>query len=385
MIRTEPYSRSAFGKLGAIALVLALGVIGHPAAAEQLKPAVPIDPIAGIMDAFHSYRVVALGEGNHHNIQGHLFRLSLLRDRRFAQTVNDIVLECGNALYQDTIDRFVRGKEVPYAELRKVWEDVSEPQAIWDVPIYEEFYRAVRDVNASLPKNRRIRVLLGETPFDWDRVQSFDDIRKQPHRSDEFTADLVEREVLAKKRRALIIQGEFHFLRKPVYYFQHGAESGASLPNGPTSNTIVSLLERRGYKVFSIWANTAAELTQLQPDIGSWSPPNLAIIANTPLGRVPLGFYTALDLFEQFGIPGPDGKVRIDARADEARSGLMQEQFDAVLNLGPPSSITYSGWSRELCADESYLRMRFRRLEVARMDAVAAAGKHYCEELLQQK
>jgi hypothetical protein len=68
------------------------------------------------MDAFRSYRVVALGEGSHHNIQGHLFRLSLLRDRRFAQKVNDIVVECGNALYQGTIDRFVRGEEVPYPE-----------------------------------------------------------------------------------------------------------------------------------------------------------------------------------------------------------------------------------------------------------------------------
>src|SRR5262249_5756683 len=151
-----------------------LCVLGRPVLAEQSekpKPAVPIDPIAGILGAFGSHSIVALGEGPHHNIQGHLFRLALLRDARFARTVNDIVVECGNAQYQDTMDRFIRGEDVPYAELRKVWQDVSEPQATWDVPIYEEFYRAVREVNASLPKRRQLRVLLGNTPFDWDRVR----------------------------------------------------------------------------------------------------------------------------------------------------------------------------------------------------------------------
>ena len=39
-------------------------------------PAAAIDPISGILDAFKSYRVVALGEGNHGNEQGHAFRVA---------------------------------------------------------------------------------------------------------------------------------------------------------------------------------------------------------------------------------------------------------------------------------------------------------------------
>jgi hypothetical protein len=58
-------------------------------------PATPLSPITAILDAFESHRVIALSEGDHGNLQGHAFRLALVRDPRFARTVNDIVVEFG--------------------------------------------------------------------------------------------------------------------------------------------------------------------------------------------------------------------------------------------------------------------------------------------------
>jgi len=48
------------------------------------RPAVPVEPITAIIDAFRMHDVVALGEGAHNNEQSHAFRLKLLRDPRFA-------------------------------------------------------------------------------------------------------------------------------------------------------------------------------------------------------------------------------------------------------------------------------------------------------------
>jgi hypothetical protein len=76
----------------------------------------------------------------------------LIRNRRFAATVNDIVVEFGSARYRSVMDRFVHGEAVPDAVLRQVWQNTTQPQAIWDVPIYEDFFRAVRAVNASLSR-----------------------------------------------------------------------------------------------------------------------------------------------------------------------------------------------------------------------------------------
>jgi hypothetical protein len=34
--------------------------------------------------------------------------------------VNDIAVECGNALYQPVLDRYIAGEDVPFAEVKKV-------------------------------------------------------------------------------------------------------------------------------------------------------------------------------------------------------------------------------------------------------------------------
>jgi hypothetical protein len=46
------------------------------------QPAVPVDAITGVLDAFRIHAVVALGEGSHGNEQAHRFRLALIRDPR---------------------------------------------------------------------------------------------------------------------------------------------------------------------------------------------------------------------------------------------------------------------------------------------------------------
>src|SRR5260370_21575986 len=149
-------------------------------AEEKIPPklAVPVEPIGAIVDAFRSHRIVALGD-NHGNEQGHKFRLSLIRDPRFAAAVDDIVVEFGSARYQDLMDRFVHGGDVPYESLRQVWQNTTQPEYEWDLPIYEEFFRAVRTVNSSLPRERQVRVLLGDPPMDWDSVHTIEDLRKQ--------------------------------------------------------------------------------------------------------------------------------------------------------------------------------------------------------------
>ena len=62
------------------------GLIGAGVLAQDgpRRPAVRLDPIPAILDAFKSHEVVALSEGPHGNTAGHAFRLALLRDPRCA-------------------------------------------------------------------------------------------------------------------------------------------------------------------------------------------------------------------------------------------------------------------------------------------------------------
>ena len=152
---------------------LCLSLLVHPGCTRS---AVRVDPLTGILDAFRSHQIVALGEGIHGNLQAHAVRLALVRDPRFAAVVNDIVVEFGSARHQTAMDRFVGGDDVPYAELRKAWQDTTTAHRGWDLPICEQFFRAVREANATLPADRRLRVLLGEPPIDWSTVRTREDL-----------------------------------------------------------------------------------------------------------------------------------------------------------------------------------------------------------------
>ena len=166
------------------------------------------------------------------NEQSHAVRLALVRDPRFAARVQDIVVEFGNARLQPLIERYVDGGDVDEAELRHVWQDTTQFSGVWDRPIYGDFFRAVREVNASLPPTRRLRVLLADPTVDWDRVRRIDAgpasgregmvringiwIEKAQESTldrDAHAAQLVMREVIARHRRALLVFGDGHLRR----------------------------------------------------------------------------------------------------------------------------------------------------------------------------
>ena len=290
-----------------------------------------VDAVSGVLDAFASHQIVALGEGLHGNNEAHAFRLALIRDPRFPEVANDVVVEFGSARYQTVMDAFVAGAEVPSERLRKAWQDTTNPSPIWDTPIYEAFFRALRDVNASLPSHRKLRVLLGEPPIEWENVRTQDDLTRWMGRRGRHAADLIQREVLLRKRRALVIYGDAHFRRYSKWI---GID-------GPPSPTLLNLIERQGTRAFSIWTNTTVQLERLQPDIADWPIPSLTRVRGTRLGTLSFYYFAGLET-------NPPTK--------------MEEQYDAVLYLGPITSITMSQLPPLLCSDPEYSKMRLARM-----------------------
>jgi hypothetical protein len=225
----------------AVILLLASSVCAGSSQLAQPQPAVPLDPIDAIFGAFRTHSIVAIDEGDHTNEPGATFRLRLLRDPRFPTVVNDIVFECGNALYQDVMDRFVAGEELPYDTLKQCWQNTGQPYEVWDSVIYEEFFRAVRALNATLPHERRLRVLLGDPPINWDTIHSAKDwldFMKSPLGDrDAFPSGLIQREVLAKARRALVVYGRMHLLRGAASFWNSLSPANRKI------DSLVDLLE----------------------------------------------------------------------------------------------------------------------------------------------
>ena len=171
----------------------------------------PQDPVQGIVKLFETYRIVMLGE-IHECRQEYDLLSKLVAAPGFADRVNDIVLEFGNAKYQDVVDRYISGENVPIDRIQGAWRDTVG--ALGPVsPVYGEFYRTVRSVNLKLPNQRRLRLVLGDPPIDWGRVRSREDIGFYLPFRDQFYASMVRYQVLAKGRRALLLMGDGHFRR----------------------------------------------------------------------------------------------------------------------------------------------------------------------------
>ena len=161
-----------------------------------------------VIAAFDRVNLVGLGE-RHWSREDSEFRLKVIRAPEFSKRVNDIVIEFGNPLYQEVLDRYINGEDVAHSELSKVWELTTQGKSsVWRAPIYEELIATVRDVNRVLPQNRRLRIIAGDYPADESYFQKMRAVDR-----DGAAANVIQKEVLDKKHKALVIFGAVHLLR----------------------------------------------------------------------------------------------------------------------------------------------------------------------------
>ena len=165
-----------------------------------------IDAIARtLIAAFDQVDIVLLGETHWQKLDSDL-RIALVRRPDFAKKVRSIVVEFASTAEQSTLDRYIRGENVPRAQLEQVWKNTSQAaNGVWDSPIYAEFFAAVRDVNSKLPADARIRVLAGDPPVG--SVMS----------RDASAISVLKEQVLQKHGKALVIYGAGHFYRTRDY------------------------------------------------------------------------------------------------------------------------------------------------------------------------
>ena len=345
----------------AVATVLFSGV-------QAPAPAVRIDPVEGIVEAFKTHQVVML-PGGHGSRQFHELLLAVVRDPRMPGTLTDVVVEFGSSRYQDLIDRFIRGDDVSEKALRQAWQNTAIAGVGNDGPYVEEFYRASRALNATLPKEKQYRVLGGDPPIDWDHVTTRADVRKWTVRRDTFPADLIRREVVERGRRALVVYGQSHFPRREV------------MANYDMSNwqaqTMTSLLEASGIRPFVIQSDSGKATVELQPDIASWPAVSLTLVKGTLLGAADFTVFRGET--DRFAIRGPDDFVKIPK--EQHKRMRMEDQVDAILWMGVTRQPSPVLLSRETCADPAYLPMRLARIALAGLPpGEAEAARRACAE-----
>ena len=334
------------------AFVVVLLIAHAPARAMQnapRQPATPVDPITTIVEAFRTHNVVTLTDP-HGNVQVQAFLLSLVRDPRLPDVVNDIVIETASARYQDAIDRYTRGEDVERAVLRKAWEDHTVANSLGVHA--DEVIHAVRTVNASLGDARKLRVIAGDPPIDWDAVTSPRDHRRWTELRDSYPADLIRRQVLDRGRRALVVYGQGHLQRRQIV-------SNYDMSTWQ-AQTVVSLLERdHAARVFNIWTLLDPNV-DLPDGVASWRVPSLARLRGTAWGARDFGLYSrGLGSGSRFGVK--EGQL-VPLPKEQWTMMPIEDQFDGLLFLGPPASMTTVAVPAALCQDADFVKRRVERL-----------------------
>lgn len=270
---------------------------------------------AALANQFKSRSVILLGE-QHQNTSYHLMLESLLRDPVFVCNVDDVMLESGNSLYQDIADRFTSGKDVTRADKVKIWRNTTQ-WLVWDSPVYEAILDTVREVNESGMCAHPVRVLLGEPPIDWDKVQTAQDYEQFADR-DQSYLDILEKEVISRDRKALFIVGRTH------------TQKAAATEIIETSNMVGTMLDQKfPLAAMSVWTVSDPE------SAAKWALRQnvLRLISGTDVGSQSFGSFFG-NTFGQITVNGE----KVWKPMSELDWPPAQEVIDALLYVGDNDS-----------------------------------------------
>ena len=198
----------------AAAVMVSCSLAGLASCARRQGP--DIQPaVAFLASAVQRHSLVALGE-HHGSTETRDFLAALLRHPSVPGTVNDIVVEFGNARYQAAMDTYIAGERMTLNDVRGAWENTTQVTGVWLSPIYAGIVGDIRALNAALPPGKRFRVLLGDPPIDWNSVTSPADEDMNDWRDSSF-AWVVDKHVVQRNRRAILFIGGAHLGRRAVF------------------------------------------------------------------------------------------------------------------------------------------------------------------------
>jgi hypothetical protein len=267
----------------------------HTPTADTVHPS---DARRAILAAFDQYDVVG-GMSPAHGVKDvDDFLIGLIRDPKLPGTVNDIVVECGNSLYQPVLDRYIAGDDVPLTEVRQVWRNTTQPNCGFST-FYEELFPLVRRINEKLPPAKKLRVLAGDPPVDWSKVHSLDDLMPFMDR-DTAIASVMESEVLSKHRKALMLFGLAHMTHG-------GGAVGTYEQHYPHSTFVIA--DHRGF---------TKDNDALENRMTSWPVPSLTRVKRTWLDRLDSSYFE--------GFPGQWGSAAVDAYLYVGRRDHLMHQ-----------------------------------------------------------
>ncbi|MGA2252413.1 hypothetical protein [Terracidiphilus sp.] len=342
---------------GKIALPLQ-GPIDMPAPHPKGTDPKPQNAEETLLAAFNNYEVVAMGAA-HGNKNLDDFILHLVSNPAFPGKINMIAVECGNSLYQPTLDRYIAGADVPLSEVQQVWRNTTQSMCGLS-SFYEELFPLIRRINQTLPSEKKLRVLACDPPIDWSKIKSPVDFgRGQYLMRDPSIASVMEKEVLSKHRKALMLFGTAHLY--------HVGNTAVSLYEQNYPGVTLVIADHTG---FGNWSPLEKYNNQFEARMASWTVPSLVLeLKGTWLADL-------LDITNSTGnfFFGPAASGKLPAASAPVKGTFseipaeaevkLSKKVDAYLYLGPRDLLLNEPTPAHIVLDMDYMGELQRRAAI---------------------
>jgi hypothetical protein len=333
--------------------VLLMVLMACPTVSAQVKAGNPgdrgsvADPIDYIRRSLQEYPIVSLAEGGHQAREPHQFLRRVLGDRTILEIVDVVIVEFVSARHQAVLDAYIRGEEVPFSELSKTWRDTSQsPRAPWDSPLYHELLSLIREKNATLPADKRVRVVAGDPPIYWEKISTKAEYDRSIIPRDQFVAALAIQQAFDLGKRVLIIFGGAHLPRVPV-----GRD-------GDPRNSISSRILKKHPGAVRVIEFLDPDNLGIEDRVADLTRGRIYVTAAHWVGRI-----KAERFFPEIFSLVTDSKTGQQAwqKVPLYSQYLLRDLFDALVYIGPSSKWHHVPGSFDQKRDEEYLKELNRR------------------------
>jgi hypothetical protein len=149
------------------------------------------------------------------------------------------------------------------------------------LPFYEQLFPLVRQINQKLPPPKRIRVVAADPPIDWSSVTNQAAYLEFRNERVSSITSVVVKEVLSRKRKALLLFGEAHLLHE-------GSNSSVAQYERMYPAATFVIFTHHG---FGSDNPLDVHNDKLEARMRSWPIPSLVPVRGTWLAELDLAYY----------------------------------------------------------------------------------------------
>lgn len=164
-----------------------------------------------IAEKYKKYNIITVDEGPHGTVQIHEFLRALLQNKKISGTIRYLIVEFANISYQPVLDRYINGEAVSIKELQPLWRETTQAHSTnIENRVYLQLLKTIRNINSKLPANKKIRVLAGDPPIDWSKVNSLKEYFSCLSQRDVLPSQLAIKYGIDSSKKVLLIYGGAH-------------------------------------------------------------------------------------------------------------------------------------------------------------------------------